>query len=82
MWEADAHAGFHVYPNPAADQVMIHSGTRGSLVIRTLSGQIIDGFNVQEGVNHVQLHNIPSGMYLIFLETDRGTTSRKLIIQR
>jgi hypothetical protein len=82
MRESNDQSPFHIYPNPATDKIMIDSETKGRMVIRTLMGNILDVFNVQAGVNHVQLGDIHSGTYVIVLETDQGSATTRLVIQR
>ena len=78
-----------VYPNPAHDHANLHicltQGSRCSLDIYDLNGQAIrnyiDGF-VKPGIYNVEvdLQSIPMGTYLAVLETERGRSTRKIIL--
>jgi hypothetical protein len=78
-----------IFPNPATNMTNIHfsllkNGTC-SLDIYDFKGQNIKNLlhgNIRKGIYNVELqtNEIPSGTYLLVLETSKGTTSEKLII--
>jgi len=76
-----------VLPNPAVDAIqVIHSATtagEGRLLVFDLTGHLLHGrrIGVSEGVNQygVRIDGLPSGMYLIRVETPAGWQTQKFI---
>jgi len=75
-----------IYPNPTSGQLNIKLGKetdRGTSTILTdLQGKVF----IQEHISSINttfvidIHKIPSGMYYLTLSSDRGTVTKKLII--
>lgn len=78
-----------IYPNPATNIANIHfellKEGMCSLDIYDFNGKKIKNLlhaNVKKGLYNVELqtNEIPSGTYVLVLETEKGTTSKKLIV--
>ncbi len=64
-----------IYPNPAANEIIIDTPVPVHYRIMSLSGQIIQEGHV-EITRSVSLNNLKSGFYFLYLETNNG--ARKL----
>lgn len=81
--------GMKLYPNPATDNlsVAISSSENASadLTIVNLMGQVVYSENValNEGNNllNVSVSNLTSGVYMINIRTNKGTSTQKLIVK-
>ncbi|HUM46436.1 MAG TPA: PKD domain-containing protein [Chitinophagales bacterium] len=75
----------HVYPNPASDQLTISCG---NVAIKTIRLSSIIGENVvaimnevsQKGFINLSLPPLTSGIYLLYLETDKGMVTKKIVV--
>ena len=81
---------FQIHPNPTNDQVIINLKNdmedKVTISISNVSGRIvkrIDNLTIPEGKQSFTLHvyDLPKGLYILNLETDQFTKSKKLIIQ-
>ncbi|RYJ42130.1 S8 family serine peptidase [Flavobacterium beibuense] len=73
-----------VYPNPATDVVNIKlgsgvQGTEGSVVMYDLQGRIVRQFNSL--VDKVDVSSLNSGMYILNIEYDGYTESKKIMVK-
>jgi hypothetical protein len=71
-----------VSPNPASTSISIHAETTITFVsIYTLSGQVM--FDTERpGKNQpIDISDLKPGMYLILIQTDSGSVSKKIIIE-
>lgn len=73
-----------VMPNPANDKIFIRATDNiKSVVMVDLLGQIVWNDHTPQGAQtEIILPNIPAGTYLLRIETEKGTTFRKLQIHR
>jgi hypothetical protein len=73
-----------VMPNPANDRMLIRaSETITGVVLADLLGQIVyTNHTIQSSFTELTLPNLPSGTYLLRIETEKGTSFRRLQIQR
>jgi PKD repeat protein len=80
-----ASAGINVYPNPAKDYLMVDGGNIQiqQVKLTTLSGAQV--MTVKIPVQQITTFRLPaqlaSGMYLLYLETDKGTVARKVVVE-
>ncbi len=82
-------SGMKIYPNPAINNVNITFTSEESAMavvsIFNLMGQIVytSNENVYDGYNaiNVNVNNLPSGVYMVNVKTNRGTSTQKLIIK-
>lgn len=73
-----------VYPNPADDRVHItlqgHSGI-ALLTLQTVDGRTIQQHTVDSDTFHLDLSQVPSGMYMIRITATAGTYTCKIVKQ-
>ncbi|HYG14404.1 MAG TPA: PKD domain-containing protein [Bacteroidia bacterium] len=73
-----------VTPNPAAEQAMVvvKNMVNPKVVLRNMAGvAVAAGLVVEEGRFILQLQSIPSGMYIVEVQSDNGTRTTKLVKQ-
>ncbi|QEE48121.1 S8 family serine peptidase [Flavobacterium alkalisoli] len=73
-----------IYPNPATDVINIQlgsgvQGTEGSVVMYDLQGRIVRQFNTL--VDKVDVSSLNSGMYILNIEYDGYTESKKIMVK-
>lgn len=78
--ESESLVNLKLFPNPAANYCQIELGpdmqlTRVSVI--DMSGKIV--LTLTEP--NINLREIPSGQYLVEIETDKGITTRKLSVE-
>ncbi len=77
-----------VYPNPAQNVLNIHFGETvpGEVALRlvNLQGQMLRQQELQNpgGNWQLDLSNLPTGLYLLQLQSEEGLVSRKIVIQQ
>jgi len=71
-----------VYPNPATDKVNIESKSKLiSITIFTLSGEMMNEITVNDFNYKLNTSEFKSGIYLLRLKTDKGSVSKRLVIE-
>ncbi|WP_282164519.1 reprolysin-like metallopeptidase [Cellulophaga baltica] len=75
-----------VYPNPASDEVQIFTGivtTNNVVNIFALNGRLVKTSTIPEGTTEltISVNDLPSGVYLLKLQSDHLTETFKLIKQ-
>jgi hypothetical protein len=76
---------FSLYPNPANQNIYLQlpalSRVAGQVNIYTLQGMLISHVDTKPGENkiHLDIQNLPSGMYLVELQTSEGRTVQRFI---
>lgn len=78
-----------IFPNPATYTATIEFTSleqiAGTLNVTNISGQVIDSapINITNGMNqfNIDVANYNKGFYLINIKTNKGTITRKLIVQ-
>ncbi|MEA9415856.1 S8 family serine peptidase [Flavobacterium sp. PL02] len=74
--------GFVIYPNPVKDgkvYVQTASTSKKNIRISDMSGKIV--FTVQTENKELNIHNLPTGVYIIKVEQDGNTSTQKLIVE-
>lgn len=70
-----------VYPNPSSDFFNVHSTDKEieikSITIRDLHGRL--QYTRQENTKRVDISPFSTGLYLLYIETDKGTVVKKVI---
>jgi len=82
-------SGMKMYPNPATNNVNVtfssEENANAVLSVMNLMGQTVytENVNIQEGYNMVTLsvNNLRSGVYMVNIKTDKGTSTQKLIVK-
>lgn len=82
-------ARFRLLPNPASSEVMIdlHLPERDNaiLLLSDITGRVLRQTVLDSPADHQlawDLENIPAGIYVVQLQSPRGTVSRKLVIAK
>jgi hypothetical protein len=80
----DKESSFRVYPNPTASGevlTIVGSGIKSYSII-SATGQIIQQGTLEANeLNSIYINNVSAGMYLLYLKTDSGIMTRKLIVK-
>lgn len=83
--EAQIVQDVHIYPNPAADQVMIEAQgafIRGIRVVNSKGVLVFTQISDNEQIMSIDLSIFPSGLYYIWVSTDQAILAQKLVIMR
>ncbi len=71
-----------IYPNPAKDVVNINSEYRvNNIKVFNFTGQVIADTEVTNKITQINTSQFESGVYLFQIETDKGITSRRIVIE-
>ena len=74
----------NIYPNPASSDklnIEIHDyKTPVILKIYNAKGQLIITENLKSRINHLDLNNYPTGIYLFSFESERKNSIKKVVI--
>lgn len=81
--EAIIDANITLYPNPAIDQLLIQSTAQEqiSYTVYSITGTRMLQQSTLQSTNEVNVQNWTSGLYLIHFTTDKGHTTRKIIVK-
>ncbi|KIC01243.1 hypothetical protein OA88_14895 [Flavobacterium sp. JRM] len=74
--------GFVIYPNPVKDgkvYVQTASTSKKNIRISDMSGKIV--FTVQTENKELNIHSLPTGVYIIKVEQDGNTSTQKFIVE-
>ena len=82
-------SGMKMYPNPASESVNVTFSSEeyadAVISVLNLMGQTVytENVNIHEGYNMVTLstNNFRSGVYMVNIKTDKGTSTQKLIVK-
>jgi len=78
--EIDMESSVSVFPNPSSGHVTVNSQLRiERLQLFNLEGRLIEESNLN-GQNSVVLNDLPKGLYLIMLYTEKGKVTKKLVV--
>lgn len=78
--EQNSESMTHVYPNPANDVLYINSSSTGIIELLNLHGQLIMEINFVNGVNTIDIPDIPKGVYIMNNTTNNHFQSNHLLI--
>ncbi len=82
-------SNFTIYPNPASDRVWLEWSLEKDADLRisllNLNGQVLlenQTLSLSQGSHrsHIDISNLPKGMYLVRLSSRKGVVSRKLVV--
>lgn len=71
-------SAFRVYPNPMRDVVHINGSIGGAYEIIDIDGDVILT-GEHNGLSHISVDHLPSGMYFLRINTEQGSVVYKLI---
>ena len=72
---------FFLYPNPTSGIVQVKLSGQISVLIYTISGQLIKKYTLAHGERVLDLNDLPSGIYQVRAKSDEDYFSGKLLIQ-
>ena len=76
------NAGIKVYPNPATNFVNVTSEVEISNVrIVNYTGQLVYSQNVSDNNVKISTSELPAGIYILQMETEKGWASQKLVVE-
>ena len=74
---------FHLYPNPAANELTIVSSLGNSnITIINKLGKTVHSLQSSNSVNRLNIADLPSGMYVIIIQSDKKVYTKKVLIQK
>lgn len=77
---SDVNTNFDIFPNPAEDIVTLTSDVEITLIkISDMSGNIISIKEIKDDNSKIDLSLFPSGLYIIIIQTEDATISKRLI---
>jgi len=71
-----------VYPNPAFNQVLISSVDAGEVSIYSMLGGMVKKETKVLEPHVIDLTDIPNGMYIVCVKSEKGTVNKKLQVVR
>ncbi len=78
-----AETGLTIFPNPASDQVTIHSEESiKQIVVSDLTGKTIQQFAVNSHESQLDVSSFNNGIYLISIVTENGVSVSKIQVQK
>lgn len=73
-----------IYPNPTKGQfnIVIGDNVQGNVDVQIVSitGRLVKKLSIGNGINSMDIGNMASGMYIVNINTEKGSTSHKLIL--
>lgn len=77
---------FSMYPNPAKDFIIIEhniptTASKANIFIVDITGKILLNlpFNLDKTIKHVDISTLKPGVYIIYLQSSKETSSKKII---
>jgi hypothetical protein len=76
------HERIRIFPNPASDFMMISSDSRITEIrlANSLGAVCFENKTVDNTLARVLIQDLPTGLYFIFVNTETGSVTRKVII--
>ncbi len=71
--------GFITFPNPIVDNIEVKTLDKGTYVITSLNGKSLQTGSIEVGDNSINVSSISSGLYLLSITTEKGSTTQKII---
>lgn len=68
-----------VFPNPTQTQLNFQSFEKGNLSVLDLSGRTVLSSVASKGKNRVEVESLPSGIYLLRLESEQAVSSARFV---
>ena len=69
--------GIHVFPNPAADHIMVENFADGVLSVLDLNGSVILGQESTGSTTTIDVSRLPAGVYILKAVNSTGATNTK-----
>lgn len=77
--DVNAPESVALYPNPATDRVIVAAHEMKSIQLLNLMGQVIYSTKSNTESISINLQSIPTGIYLVRVETAHGVVVKKLV---
>jgi len=73
---------FNLYPNPAQNILFVNFGSEcsGKLVLIDMQGKILKEETLYSGLQNIDLSNIPTGIYILKIQSDNDVYTEKITI--
>lgn len=75
---------FIFFPNPANDAIAVHykANTKAIFKIESINGSLSKEFAFDNGINHrLDVRDLPNGVYILTINSNEKSITKKLIIQ-
>lgn len=73
-------AGLRIYPNPAADYIVIDGEGEARVTVRTILGEMVLTTTAVRGAR-VALDNLPGGLYIVSVSSGRQRVTQPVIVR-
>lgn len=73
---------FTVYPNPAHEILTVVLSETGTITLLDPLGRTVKSFGEQRGKTELAVSDLPAGVYFLRVETAKGASVRKIVIDR
>lgn len=81
--EINRKGAFDFYPNPARNNLVFESETKGTLIIANHFGQVLTRASIEGRQTNISTESLDPGVYFLIFKADHNIiTSRKLIIYK
>jgi hypothetical protein len=73
-----------IYPNPNDGNFtikLLDFSKNAAAIVTDMTGKTVGNFNLVKGENNIKTNNLPRGSYVVILQIDDKTESRKIIIE-
>jgi hypothetical protein len=77
--ENEFSTDFPIYPNPAKDNISLHTPLKSSIEITTLQGHIVKSFNTLDKLTTIDVSSFASGIYFVKSSSENGVLVKKFI---
>jgi len=70
-----------VFPNPTSDLITIHSEVNSEIQIQIISqtGRVVRSINIRNGINEIDLSQLPAGIYFLHATSNENSTVKKIL---
>lgn len=76
--DSEVANNLHIYPNPSHDVFYLQSADPiQAILISDIAGNII--FRSNTSLQQVNLHDFPSGLYLLTIQTNHGHITKRIM---
>ncbi len=58
-------AYLNLYPNPTSTNLQIQSKETLDIYLYNLEGKLFETFNIQPGINNLDVSHVPKGIYIV-----------------
>ncbi|MFN4233475.1 MAG: SBBP repeat-containing protein [Bacteroidia bacterium] len=81
--EQDAANTWHMYPNPAAQQITIANAEPGTRIsIMDMTGKVVHAETANSSNHTVNIHHLADGIYIVQLENNGYISQKKLVVNK